>query len=134
MGQCEKINGDNNKTQCALKLSNGTIEQVCGKEEDIIYCYSRGVMICCFNNLPCLENNHQLNVVVDFAYDVAIALEDQEEKEGKRKKRKGNERKKRHKFKPVRKKVKKIKRKKSYRKKAYRKRQRNKPRKMIRKQ
>ena len=41
-------------------------------------------MKCCFNNFPCTGEQDILDMTVDFAYDVMVAVEEQEEQEDKK--------------------------------------------------
>ena len=73
-------------------------DRFCGKKDDLLFCWSRGELKCCYNNIPCLEDEFTLNMTRDFVYDVYearyLAVEKEEEekkKEDKKKKRRYKE-------------------------------------------
>ena len=74
--------------ECRARLQNETItpEKFCGQKDNIITCYSRDILKCCYNNFPCTENQDILDMTVDFAYDVMLAEDEKEEKEGEERK------------------------------------------------
>ena len=85
LGQCAHVFG-NDTEECKLRLQNETItpEKFCGPKDNIIHCYSRDILKCCFNNFPCTGEQDILDMTVDFAYDVMVAVEEQEEQEDKK--------------------------------------------------
>lgn len=75
--------------ECKLRLQNETRdtrnpEKFCGDKDNIIHCYSRDVLKCCYNNFPCTKEQEILDMTVDFAYDVGEAVRMQEEQEDKK--------------------------------------------------
>ena len=88
LGQCAHVFG-NDLENCRFILQNETLtpEKFCGQKDNIITCYSRDILKCCYNNFPCTENQDILDMTVDFAYDVMLAEEEKEEREDKKRKR-----------------------------------------------
>ena len=88
LGQCAHVFGKDQE-ECRARLQNETItpEKFCGQKDNIITCYSRDILKCCYNNFPCTENQDILDMTVDFAYDVMLAEEEKEEREDKKRKR-----------------------------------------------
>ena len=84
LGQCAHIFG-NDQEECKSRLQNETItpEKFCGPKDNIIHCYSRDILKCCYNNFPCTKKQEVLDMTVDFAYDVMLAKEEQEVQCGK---------------------------------------------------
>ena len=62
-------------------------ERFCGEKDDLLYCWSRGILKCCYNNVPCLELESTLAMTVDFVYDVIVAEAEDDEREEEQKKR-----------------------------------------------
>ena len=97
LGQCARV-FEHNIPKCTSILQNETIskERFCGDKDDLLYCWSRGILKCCYNNIPCLELESTLAMTVDFVYDVIVAEAEYDEKEEEERKRR-DEKRRRHK-------------------------------------
>ena len=62
-------------------------DRFCGKKDDLLFCWSRGELKCCYNNIPCLEDEFTLNMTLEFVEDVDEARYKADEKEEERKKK-----------------------------------------------
>ena len=58
-----------------------------GKKNDLLFCWSRGELKCCYNNIPCLEDESTLSMTLEFVEDVDEARYQADEKEEERKKK-----------------------------------------------
>ena len=85
---------EHNIPKCTSILQNETIskERFCGDKDDLLYCWSRGILKCCYNNIPCLELESTLAMTVDFVYDVIVAEAEYDEKEEEERRRRDEKR------------------------------------------